>query len=262
VNAMQRFYIVEKEDNGSRELGLKIRTALLTHHKEIDESNPQCVITVGGDGTFLHAVHKFKHISEVMFVGLHTGTLGFFTNYEADEVDVLIEHLLNETPTIESTHLIEARVIHEDAITVLEALNEVRIENIVRTQEIQVYINQEMMEIFRGNGLCVSGQAGSTAYNRSIGGAIIAPGMDTLQLTEIAGIHHKEYQSIGSPLVLPKETLITFISDNFKGAKILYDYHVLDLDDVKKVEIITSTKKVNMARYRPTSYIKRLHCLF
>jgi NAD+ kinase len=262
VNAMQRFYIVEKEDHGSKILGHKIRTELLAHHKEIDGLNPQCVITVGGDGTFLHAVHKFKHIQEVVFVGVHTGTLGFFTDYEANEVDTLIEHLLNQTPTIESTHLIEARVSHEESVTVLEALNEVRIENIVRTQEIQVYINQEMMEIFRGNGVCVSGQAGSTAYNRSIGGAIITPGLDILQLTEIAGIHHKAYQSIRSPLVLPKETLITLISDNFKGAKILYDHHVLDLDDVSKVEIITSTKKVNMARYRPTSYIKRLHCLF
>jgi NAD+ kinase len=262
VNAMQRFYIVEKEDLGSRELGQKIRTALISHHKEIDENNPQCVVTVGGDGTFLHAVHKFKHISEVVFVGLHTGTLGFFTNYEKDEVDTLIDHLLNQTPVIESTHLIEARITHEQTVTILEALNEVRIENIVRTQEIQVYINQELMEIFRGNGLCVSGQAGSTAYNRSIGGAIIVPGIDVLQLTEISGIHNKAYQSIRSPLVLPKDTSITLISDNFKGAKILYDHHVLDLDDVSKVEIITSTKKVNMARYRPTSYIKRLHCLF
>jgi NAD+ kinase len=259
---MQRFYIVEKEDLGSKELGQKIRSALLSNHKEIDETNPQCVVTVGGDGTFLHAVHKYKHIADVVFVGLHTGTLGFFTDYEADEVDTLIDHLINQTPHIESTHLIEAKVTHQQNVTILEALNEIRIENIVRTQEIQVYINQEMMEIFRGNGVCVSGQAGSTAYNRSIGGAVIVPGIDVLQLTEISGIHHRAYQSIGSPLVLPKETNITLISDNFKGAKIVYDYHDLDLDDVSKVEISTSTKKVNMARYRPTSYIKRLHCLF
>lgn len=259
---MQRFYIVEKEDQESKRLGQKIKTALELHNKEIDAKHPQCVISVGGDGTFLHAVHKFKHYDDVVFVGLHTGTLGFFTDFEAEEVDVLIEYLLNSTPTIESTPLIEAIITKDQSVTTLEALNEIRIENIVRTQEIQVYINQEMMEIFRGNGFCVSGQAGSTAYNRSIKGAIIAPGLDVLQLTEISGIHHKAYQSIGTPLVLPKDTLITFISDNFNGAKILYDHHVLDCDNVTKVEIKTSAKKVNMARYRPTSYIKRLHCLF
>lgn len=259
---MQRFYIVEKEDQESKRLGQKIKDALILNNKSLDATHPQCVISVGGDGTFLHAVHKFKHHDDVVFVGLHTGTLGFFTDFEADEVDILIENLVNSTPIIESTPLLEVIITQDQIITTLEALNEIRVENIVRTQEIQVYINQEMMEIFRGNGLCVSGQSGSTAYNRSLKGAIIAPGLDVLQLTEISGIHHRAYQSIGSPLVLPKDTLITFISDNFNGAKILYDYHVLDCDNVTKVEIKTSTKKVNMARYRPTSYIKRLHCLF
>jgi NAD+ kinase len=259
---MQRFYIVEKEDNISKNLSQKITQSLLSENREIDSENPQCVITVGGDGTFLHAVHQFKHLSDVVFVGLHTGTLGFFTDYEAEEVDILINHILHQEPVVESTHLIEAKITHNQSVTILEALNEIRVENIVRTQEINVYINHEMMEIFRGNGLCVSGQAGSTAYNRSLKGAIIAPGVDVLQLTEISGIHHIAYQSIGSPLVLPKDTTITFISDNFDGAKILYDYNVLDLDQVSKVEIKTSKKKINMARYRPTSYIKRLHCLF
>jgi NAD+ kinase len=259
---MQRFYIVEKEDNISKNLSQKITQSLLSENREIDSENPQCVITVGGDGTFLHAVHQFKHLSDVVFVGLHTGTLGFFTDYEAEEVDILINHILHQEPVVESTHLIEAKITHDQSVTILEALNEIRVENIVRTQEINVYINHEMMEIFRGNGLCVSGQAGSTAYNRSLKGAIIAPGVDVLQLTEISGIHHIAYQSIGSPLVLPKDTTITFISDNFDGAKILYDYNVLDLDQVSKVEIKTSKKKINMARYRPTSYIKRLHCLF
>ena len=259
---MQRFYIVEKEGVLSKNLSQKIKQTLLSENKEIDSKDPQCVITVGGDGTFLHAVHQFKHLRDVVFVGLHTGTLGFFTDYEAEEVDTLIDHLLHQEPIIESTHLLEAKITHDQSVTTLEALNEIRVENIVRTQEINVYINHEMMEVFRGNGLCVSGQAGSTAYNRSLGGAIITPGVDVLQLTEISGIHHKAYQSIGSPLVLSKDTVITFISDNFEGAKIVYDYHVLDLDKVSKVEIKTSKKKVNMARYRPTSYIKRLHCLF
>ena len=259
---MNRFYIVEKEDQVSKALAHKIAEALKENNRVIDAKNPQCVVTVGGDGTFLHAVHQFKHIEKVMFVGVHTGTLGFFTDYEANEVDLLIDHLMHQTPVVESTHLVEAKIFHDQTVTTLEALNEIRIENIVRTQEIQVYINYEMMEVFRGNGLCISAQAGSTAYNRSIGGAIIAPGLDVLQLTEISGIHHRAYQSIRSPLVLPKDTQITLFSDNFNDAKILYDYHLLDLDGVKKVEIHMSNKKVNMARYRPTSYIKRLHCLF
>lgn len=259
---MNRFFIVEKDNSLSKALGRKIAEALLANNKLIDKDNPQCVITVGGDGTFLHAVHRFKHLKDVVFVGLHTGTLGFFTNYEADEVEQLIEHIIHQQPVIESTNLIESKIYHGNSYTLIEALNEIRIENIIRTQEIQVYINNELMEVFRGNGLCISGQAGSTAYNRSLGGAIITPGVEVVQLTEISGIHHKAYQSIGSPLILPKNTRITLFSDNFNDAKILYDYHAIDLNEVHKVEIHISEKQIHLARYRPTSYIKRLHCLF
>ena len=45
-----------------------------------------------------------------------------------------------------------------------------------------------LLEVFRGNGLCVSTPSGSTAYNKSLGGSIIYPGIPLMQLTEVAGI--------------------------------------------------------------------------
>ncbi len=84
---------------------------------------------------------------------------------------------------------------------IFHALNEMRIENSYRSQVIDMYVNDEHMETFRGNGLCVSTPSGSTALNKSLGGAVINPSLRLMQVTEIAGIHHNAYRSLGSPLI-------------------------------------------------------------
>ena len=77
-----------------------------------------------------------------------------------------------------------------------------------------VYINDEYLETFRGNGLCVSTASGSTAYNKSLGGAILYSDVGMMQLSEIAGIHHNAYRSLGSSLVLDKKYTIRNQTDN------------------------------------------------
>ncbi|MDE8091375.1 hypothetical protein PT076_08825, partial [Erysipelothrix rhusiopathiae] len=42
------------------------------------------------------------------------------------------------------------------------ALNEIRVENIVKTQALEIYIDDCYFETFRGNGVCISGKYGST----------------------------------------------------------------------------------------------------
>lgn len=60
------YAIVTKEDEKS----YKIRDFLIDKIKdEYDETKPTKVITVGGDGTFLKAVHMFeKNIDNIVFL--------------------------------------------------------------------------------------------------------------------------------------------------------------------------------------------------
>ena len=57
-----------------------------------DDTNPDYVIAVGGDGTIINAVHKYP--SSIIF-GIHTGHLGFYANYEEKDVDTLINDINN-----------------------------------------------------------------------------------------------------------------------------------------------------------------------
>lgn len=82
---MKTYAIVSKQDEKSIELSNKMRIELDTF-MTYDEAHPELVISVGGDGTMIYSVHKYIHqLDEVSFIGIHSGTLGFLTDYQKDE---------------------------------------------------------------------------------------------------------------------------------------------------------------------------------
>ena len=59
----------------------------------LTEKHPDIVISIGGDGMLLSAFHKYEHqLDRVRFVGVHTGHLGFYTDYLDSEIDKLVEN--------------------------------------------------------------------------------------------------------------------------------------------------------------------------
>lgn len=260
---MERFTVVTRDDELSLSLGKKIVDELTAKNKVFDNENPEIVISVGGDGTMLHALHQRMHqIENVHFVGIHTGTLGFFTDYEEKEVNQLLEDLIFGQPLTEEVQLLEVRRYNGDLFESLYAINEARVENIVKTQRIEVWVGNEYLETFRGNGLCVSTQIGSTAYNRSLRGAVLLPSIRAMQLTEVAGIHHKLSRSLSTSLVIPESYIIRFESKSYNDSILCYDHLHVRLDGVDAIEFRLCKKAARFARYRPTSFIKRLNNLY
>ena len=72
------------------------------------------------------------------------------------------------------------------------------------TLVVDVGIRGKQFERFRGDGLCISTPSGSTAYNKALGGALIHPSLEAMQIAEIASINNRVFRTVGSPLVLPK----------------------------------------------------------
>ena len=71
------------------------------------------------------------------------------------------------------------------------------------TLVVDVNIRGKHFERFR-DGLCISTPSGSTAYNKALGGALIHPSLEAMQIAEIASINNRVFRTVGSPLVLPK----------------------------------------------------------
>ena len=255
---MKTYAIVSKQDEKSIELSNKMRIELDTF-MTYDEAHPELVISVGGDGTMIYSVHKYIHqLDEVSFIGIHSGTLGFLTDYQKDEYLELIEDIRQGEYHIYNRCLLSVKMGDVSYM----ALNEVRLENNRRSQVLGVYINGDFLETFRGNGLCVSTASGSTAYNKSLGGAVINSGAGLMQLTEIAGIHHNAYRSLGSSLILDESQTIKLEGNQFKHALIGIDHIHLQMDDVESIEVTIGKRYVNFIEYKEMSFIKRVRRAF
>ena len=106
--------------------------------------------------------------------------------------------------------------------------------------------------------MCVSTASGSTAYNKSLGGAVINSGAGLMQLTEIAGIHHNAYRSLGSPLILDWTHTIHLESQDFDGAILGIDNLVFDLEGEGSIDISLAQQKARFVQYKRVAYIERL----
>ncbi len=260
---MRRFTLETRGDAHSDELLEQVKNRLIGLNFIYDPEDPELVITIGGDGTFLRAIHRhFERLSQVAFVGIHTGTLGFFTDYSQDNLEEFYADLKEKEAEIQKVPLLKITTFNGVKLNEYFAVNEMRVENVKQTQLINIYIDQEFFETFRGTGMCVSSQAGSTAYNRSLGGAILQEGLDYLQLTEITGIHHQAYRSLGSSLIIKKDGVIRLESDDFEKAILCYDHLYNKLEGVKAIEVKECHKSIRFAHYKKIVYWQRLKSLF
>lgn len=77
-----KFAVSSKGDQVSDTLKSKIQAYLLDFDMELDENEPEIVISVGGDGTLLYAFHRYSdRLDKTAFVGVHTGHLGFYADW-------------------------------------------------------------------------------------------------------------------------------------------------------------------------------------
>lgn len=257
---MEKFTIIARPDELSEQLDKKITSELVKHDFVRDDENPETVIVVGGDGTFIYAVHEYIDcLKDVRFFGLHTGTLGFYSDYQDSDLDEFLDVLINHKGKEVELSVLRAEVNDKRYY----GLNEIRVENAARTQVMDVYVNDIQLETFRGTGMCVCTQLGSTAYNRSLGGAVIQEGLDLIEMAEISGIHHSKYRSLDAPFVLKSDSIIRFEAESFDGALLGVDSDVYPLDGSNKVEIkICSARKIRILTSKKVSYFDRLKTLF
>lgn len=257
---MKQYALVVKQDELSARIADTIKNSLDTFMIN-NQENPDLVISVGGDGTMLLSIHQYMG-NDVCFVGVHTGTLGFFTDFKKEEVDEMIAAIKADQYKINPRYLLEVDIYHDDKKERFLALNEMRIDHGYTTQVIDVYIDDELLEVFRGNGLCVSTPSGSTAYNKSIGGAVIYPGSPLMQLTEVAAIQHNAYRSLGSSLILDASKVVKLKGQHFDKVYLGIDHLSYHLNNVERIEVKIAKETVKFIEYKQLSFVQRIRRAF
>ncbi|MDA1835100.1 NAD(+)/NADH kinase, partial [Bacillus cereus group sp. BY142LC] len=129
---------------------MRVRQAILDGIQgtplEYDEDHPDIVITIGGDGTLLSAFHRYQHLlDQVRFVGIHTGHLGFYTDWRNYEVQELLKSLQNDSGQSVAYPLLDMEATMSDGrVKHIVALNESTLRNIVKTMVCDVYVNDQL----------------------------------------------------------------------------------------------------------------------
>ena len=251
------YCIVVRDDIDSHliEKNIKEKVSL-----EYNNENPDIVVAIGGDGTIIKATHLYP--SAIIF-GVHTGHLGFYANYSKDEIDLLINDINSNSFEVEKLKKLtceiedfDGKVIHADA------LNEITVVTPPRTLILDVSIDNEFLERFRGTGLCISTPSGSTAYNKSLGGGVVDSTLDIMQLTEMAGINSNSYRTLSSPLILASNRRIELKSIGDVEVYITIDHLNYLINHFKSIVIYYDKKVVKMAYHNHENFLKRIKRTF
>lgn len=147
----------------------------------------ECVISIGGDGTLLHAAKDFIDLDAV-FVGVNKGTLGFLAEISPDEINTALDKLLNNQFQIESRMMLYGEVRRSGTIVYSSiVLNDIVIHrgDDLAITDYDVFVNGDMLGTYQADGVILSTPTGSTAYNLSAGGPVARPDSHMIMLTPI-----------------------------------------------------------------------------
>jgi NAD+ kinase len=263
-----KYNVIDRGDETSQQLAERFHSLVTQGGMIRDEKTPDIVLSIGGDGTMLRAFHQYiDQLDRIAFVGIHTGRLGFFADWKPDEVDLLAECMKQarspESLRLVKYPLVEIEITTEEGIETHLALNEFTLKGIEETLVAQLDINDEMFEMFRGDGICISTPSGSTAYNKSLGGAMVHPALEAIQIAEIASINNRVYRTLGSSIILPKHHHCDIYPKTNQHMLLSLDHLYIQRSDVISIRCrVAANEKVSFARFRPFPFWNRVREAF
>lgn len=164
----------------------------------------QLVITLGGDGMMLRALHTFVN-ENVDIYGINLGSVGFLLNkYELNSLLTNIDTALEtKLYPLEMNAKSTSGQIHS-AI----AFNEVSLlRSTAQTAKMNIKVNGEVrLQEMYGDGIMVATAAGSTAYNAAAHGPIVPLSANVLLLTPINPFRPRRLGSV----LLSRQTIVSF----------------------------------------------------
>ncbi len=174
-------------------------------NKLILPENIEWLIVLGGDGTLLGAARKMG-IYGIPILGVNLGGLGFLTEISYNQLYDTVELMIQNRLAIEKRTMLESKV-ERNGIEVFRfsVLNDVVINKrtLARIIDLEVFIDNEFLTIFRADGLIISTPTGSTAYNLSAGGPIIYPTVDAFVINPIC-----PFTLSNRPIIIPDTSKI------------------------------------------------------
>ena len=205
---------------------ISIETNNLNDLFSISDMTPEIAIVLGGDGTVLKAA-RYLSPQNIPILSFNVGgNLGFLTHdRHIMKQENFWERISNNRFNIQKRMMLEATVFSKKDNNVSNvkrsffALNDFYLrsctDEIAPTCSLELAIDGEAVDKYKGDGLIFSTPTGSTAYSMAAGGPIIHPSLDAIIVSAICPM------SLASrPIVVPPKSQLVIKPIREKKQKI------------------------------------------
>lgn len=234
-----------------------LEAVVLPEQDKADLSNIDMLISIGGDGTYLHTARvAVKH--QIPILGMNMGRLGFLTQFDFDGMDQAVQLLTQGNYTIEERLLLDVTVYQNDAVRFQDyALNDLVVFRAnPRLLDLEIHVGEQVASTVYGDGLIVATPTGSTAYSLSAGGPIVEPESHVMVITPIC-----PHSMSSRPMVISdkKEIRIKMKPNREDAAQINIDGgETLELEEQDEVVVKKSLQTAKVVRFYQTDFYKVL----
>ena len=208
---------------------------------------PDYAISMGGDGTLLKTADRVGS-GNIPIIGVNTGRLGFLADVSPDEIEQFFQALYERRCFIEEHAVISCAAGN--------ALNDIAVLKRDNASMITIHarVNGHSLVTYQADGLIVSTPTGSTAYNLSNGGPIMAPHTGIFCLTPVAP-HSLNLR----PVVVNDDCVIELtIESRTHNYLVAVDGRSSTQDEQTKVVITKAPYHIRIVRRHEQSYFSTL----
>lgn len=144
-------------------------------------------LSFGGDGSFLRTA-RWIGDSGIPILGINAGHLGFLTDFTIDDF------LAADARTLSNLRFEPRKVLYVECSEPMPddfwpyALNDVALlkNDNASMISVEAHVNGVPLTTYQADGLIIATPTGSTGYNLSVGGPILAPTVNALLLSPVA----------------------------------------------------------------------------
>tara|TARA_B100000965_G_scaffold132258_1_gene110235 strand:+ start:542 stop:1441 length:900 start_codon:yes stop_codon:yes gene_type:complete len=177
---------------------------------------PELAIVLGGDGTVLKSVNVLIYFNIPILSFNIGGHLGFLSQDKSFLLNKLFLYLLEKDEfLIETRNMLQCNLYKQDQdqknLTIepinYSALNDFYFKSVDNdispTNQIELEIDHEKVNEYKGDGLIISSTTGSTAYSMAAGGPIVHPSINAIVINPICPMSLSN-----RPIVIPDTSKI------------------------------------------------------
>lgn len=252
--------------------------------------NPDLVVTLGGDGTFLRGA-RIAAKNNAAVLGVDLGRVGFLTEVAVEDVGLALDAVHEGRATIEERMTLTMRASRPLEIPAgmeallrygrgpmlpppsvrpestegdgwgvaldVTALNDIVLEKLARDRQVSlgVYLAGRLLASYSADAVIVATPTGSTAYSFAAGGPVLSPHLDAVVFTPVAP--HMTFDR--TVVAAPDEPVSLRVLPYSGQAAVSVDGQLRGvLDPGDWIGIYGAPRRLRLIRLGPTDFYGRL----